>query len=316
MMSTATTMALGLDLATIILCCVAIGAGAGWLVDSAARIARRLGLSELVIGLTVVAIGTSAPEFAVTIGAAIKGYADLSLANVVGSNLFNLGFILGLCAAVRAIETTSGLVWRDGLLMVAVTALLLVPVSMLEVTRWQGAVMVLTLAAYLAYLAIRREPGVDTGRIEAATWRDGPWFVFGLAVVIGSSHFLVEAAVHAAGELGISEWLIGMTIVAAGTSIPELAVSMVALRKGHHGISAGNLIGSSLFNVLGVLGLAGLIRPLAIEPSALAGTVELLVITVLAVVMAATHRKLSRIEGVILILATALIWAYNLTKTG
>jgi cation:H+ antiporter len=303
------------DLVIIGICFAAVAAGAAWFVDAAARIAKRAGVSELVIGLTIVAIGTSAPEFAVTIGAAIKGYEDLSVANVVGSNLFNLGFILGLCAIVRPLQASRALIWRDGLLTIVVTALLLWPLRSMELARWQAGIMVLALVAYLAVLILKREPLQETGEIKPATWRDGPLLLLGIAVVIASQHFMVDSAVNIARVLGLSEWLIGVTIVAAGTSIPELATSFTALRKGFHGISAGNLIGSSLFNLLGVLGVAGLIRPLTVDSAAFSSGILMLVITVLAVVLSATGRRLSRPEGVVLVAAALGAWVYIIART-
>ncbi len=234
----------------VLLSVLALWWGAVWVVESAARIARRLGMSELVIGLTIVAIGTSSPEFAVTVGAALKGQGDISVGNVVGSNIFNLGFILGGVALVRAIATSRTMVVRDGGMLIATTLLLVFFFRDLSIVRWEGAILLTLLVAYVGFLLCQRKPveDVPTGEFH---WYEIPRLLAGLALVIGGGHFLVEAAVALARTFGVSEWAIGVTIVAAGTSAPEFATSLVAVIRGRHGISAGNLIGSDIFNLLG-----------------------------------------------------------------
>ncbi|MHC5020550.1 MAG: calcium/sodium antiporter [Planctomycetota bacterium] len=253
----------------LVVSCIAIAKGADWLVESAARMAKKFGISELVIGLTVVAFGTSAPEFAVSVGQALQDKPEIALGNVIGSNVFNLGFILGGCAAVRAIITTPTMVYRDGGLLVAATAFIAIAMYDGALDRWEGIVMMCALVAYLLYLWKKRAP-LDDEELpdEPASWIDPVLFVVGVTGVVGGAHFLVESAIFFAHEFGVSEWVISVTIVAAGTSLPEFATSMAAIIKGRYGISAGNLIGSDLFNLLGVLGLTAIIMP--IRPSAAA----------------------------------------------
>jgi len=292
----------------ILLSVLVLWGGAVWIVESAARIARRLGLSDLVIGLTVVAIGTSSPEFAVTVGAALKGQGAISVGNVIGSNIFNLGFILGGVAMVRAIATSRTMVMRDGGVLIAITLLLLLFFLDLHIARWEGMILLALLVLYIGSLLYFRE-AIEDAPLGEFRWYEVPRLLIGLALVIGGGHFMVEAAVALARMVGISEWAIGVTIVAAGTSAPEFATSLVAVLRGRHGISAGNLIGSDIFNLLGVLGLAATIRPMTVDPSVysslwmLAGMVVLVVIFLMR-----TGWSLSRWEGALLVLINLIRW--------
>ena len=301
------------NIIVILFSCLALALGASWLVDSAARLARRLGISELVIGLTIVAFGTSAPEFAVTISGALKGNPDISVGNIVGSNIFNIGFILGGCVLFAALKTRPSLVWRDCLLLLAVTVLLLLFLLNQTIDRWEGIVLFALLVGYLVFLFWKREPVMadDGPPIQSATWRDGPMLLLGLLLIIGGGYFLVDAAEKLAVIVGLSEWVIAVTVVAAGTSVPEFVISMIALIKKHHGISAGNLIGSNLFNTMGVLGLAGIIHPLAVENSALFSIGGLVVLTLVVLVFMRTGWKLTRREGIVLLLLSLGIWVGN-----
>ena len=297
----------------IVVCCGALWLGAVWLVDSAARIAKRLGISELVIGLTVVAFGTSAPEFAATIGAALYNIEGIPVGNVVGSNIFNIGFILGGCALVSTIQTKPALVWRDGMVLLVITVVLYFMLLGGRLARWEGLWLVLGLVGYVWYLFIKREVVIEEevpgGK---ASWRDGVFLVLGLGLIIGGGVFLVQSAEALALKFGMSNWVVGMTVVAAGTSLPEFAISLVAVLRKHHGISAGNLIGSNLFNTLGVLGVAGLLRPLAVESSALVSVLMLVGLTGLVVLFMRTKWRMERWEGAVLILIGLATWGYNL----
>ena len=297
-----------------------IGKGAHWVVESAARLAKRLGISELVIGLTVVALGTSAPEFAVTLIAAFKGQGDISVGNIVGSNIFNLGFILGGCALVRAIPTNPTLLWRDGSVLGATTLLLLALIGWnLRLDRYDGALLFILLCVYLGYLFKSRHviPGTEQelDRLTAggeginSLWYEGALLVAGLVCIVVGSHFLIGSATAVARAFGISEWVIGVTIVAAGTSAPEFATSLMGVLKGRYGISAGNVIGSDIFNMLGVLGLAGLIRPVDVDPMARVSLAALVGMVFLVLIFMRTGWRLSRLEGLALVaIATARWW--------
>ena len=302
----------------IFMSCLALWKGAAWLVDASSRIAKRMGISELVIGLTVVAFGTSAPEFAVTIGAALRGEMDISVATIIGSNIFNIGFILGGCAIVTTIRINRSIVWRDGLLLFVITAVLVGMLWDQTLSRPEGFILVATLVGYLLFLFWKRSvPLEEEISQEKATWKDGSLLMMGLGLILAGQYFLVDSAVQLAEMIGMSKWLIGLTIVAAGTSIPEFAISMIAIIKKHHGIAAGNLIGSNLFNTLGVLGLAGFIQPLETTQgsSLVISVIAQLALTFVVLIFLWTHSKLTRWEGVVLILLSLIIWGYNFTTT-
>ena len=307
-------MTIGLDLLIILACIVGLWRGAILVVESASRIARKMGLSDLIIGLTVVAIGTSAPEFAVTAVAAIEGQSDISVGNVVGSNIFNLGFILGGLAIFRGVATSRKLVFRDGGMLIGTTALLVIFLSDLSLTRLEGITLMAILVIYVGYLIYQRAESEEEIPEGSFTWWDVPRFLVGIAIVVASGHFFVEAASTLARLMGISEWVIGVTIVAIGTSAPEIATSLVALMRGQHGMSAGNLIGSDLFNLLGVLGLAAILQPMTVDAAARGSVFLLAGMVVLVVVMMRTGWRLSRLEGGILVLITAVRWVFDFMR--
>jgi len=289
--------------------------GADQLVESASKIAEKFGISDLVIGLTVVAFGTSAPEFAVTINAALKKQADISVGNIVGSNIFNLGFILGTVAIFKGIESTRKLVYRDGIFMISITFLLLFFFRDYHLARYEGLILMGLLAAYMIFLFIKKEPLEDEEIIHAeSTWKDALILPASIATVIAGGHFLVESSSLLARNAGISEWVIGVTIVAAGTSAPEMATSLAAVLKGKHGMSAGNLIGSDLFNILGVLGLAGTLNPMSINPNAYSSLFMLSGMVILVVIFLRTGWKLSRTEGIILVCIGVTRWVMDFMK--
>ncbi len=290
--------------------------GSEWVVDSAVRIAHRLRMSEAAIGLTIVAIGTSAPEFAVTINAAVRGLADISVSNVVGSNIFNLGFILGGCAAMRTIKTTPVIVWRDGLFLLTMSAVLVLFLSDLTLTPMEGLVLFCALIVYLIYLFMKKTPVGEKDSGEQATWRDIPLLILGIASLVGGGHILVWSATSLARGLGLSEWIIGVTIVAAGTSLPEFATSLMAAYKGQYGMSLGNLIGSDLYNLMGVLGLAGMLGPLRIDPAGLQSVYLLVGMVALVVVFMRTGFRVSRPEGLILIGISIIRWIFDFSSQG
>ena len=282
--------------------------GAVWVVESSSRIAKKLGLSELVIGLTVVAIATSAPEFAVTVSAALANKISISVGNVVGSNIFNLGVILGLVAIFGKIAISRTMLLRDGMLLVGTGILLIIFFYDLELSFWEGIFLAITLVIYI-FILIRQKESIDE-EVPAGEfkWFDIIRLIVGVAVIIASANYLVDSASELAIHFGVSEWMIGITIVAAGTSVPELATSIVALSKGRHGISIGNLIGSDLFNMLGVLGVASIIRPLAISQSEFFSIILLAVNLLILLVIMRTGWKISKLEGAILIVIALIRW--------
>lgn len=304
-----------LDAIIVIASILALWKGADWVVESASRIGKKFGMSDVVIGLTIVAFGTSAPEFAVTISAALHGQGDISVGNVVGSNIFNLGFVLGGVAVVRAIQTSHSLVFRDGIILIGITILLRIFVQDLRLTRIEGTILIVLLLSYMGYLLWKREAIHDEGVAGQATWFDGLQLLIGLALVVGGGHLLVDSASNLARIFGISEWAIGVTIVAAGTSAPELATSLVAVLKGRSGISIGNLVGSDIFNLLGVLGVATLLNPrMTVDPHAQISINILIAMVILVVVFMRTGWQVSRIEGASLIVINLIRWIADFNR--
>ncbi len=307
-----------------------IGKGAQQVVEAAARIAKRLRISELIVGLTLVAAATSLPELGVTLVAAFEGRPDISVGTIVGSNIFNLGFILGGIALIRPIPTTRMLVRRDGSALILATFLLLVLVaSDLRLDRVDGLILLAGMGLYLAIVvAVGRiqwlEPGlalalpgrgINSGdQLKALRALVG--LAFGIVLLAVGSHLLVNSAIPIARSFGVSHWVIGVTVVAAGTSVPEFATSLVGVLRGRYEISVGNVIGSDLFNLLGVLGIAGILHPQSVVPGARASLIALTAMVVLVVVFARTGWKLSRTEGLALVLFGLTRWFLDFAGRG
>jgi cation:H+ antiporter len=261
---------------------ISLVAGAELLVRGASRIASSLGISPLVVGLTVVAFGTSSPELAVSAGAAWSGQGDIAVGNAVGSNIFNVLFILGLSALIAPLAVAQQLVRLDVPLMIGCSALLLLLAADGSIDWLEGALLFAGIIAYTVFLVwqARRErnPDVVAEYAEAypvsgqKQWaRNISLIVAGLALLVVGAQWLVEAAVTFARYFGVSELVIGLTVVAAGTSLPEVAASVVAAVKGERDIAVGNVVGSNIYNILAVLGAAALAAPggLSVAPAVL-----------------------------------------------
>lgn len=298
--------------------------GADWIVESASKIARKYKVSDLVIGLTIVAAGTSAPEFLVTATAAFKGMSDISLSNVVGSNIFNLGFILGLMAMIKPLPTNRSLAMRDAPLLLATTALILGMAYFDMLDRSAGIMLLSILGGYIGYLIIHSKraakslsgviPEVDeeaTGEVTAKDWIK---LLVGFVGIALGGDFMVDSASEIARYFGVSNWVIGMTIVAAGTSLPELVTCFAASMKGRNEMLLGNLIGSDFFNFAGVLGLTCVLRPLEVSPEALPGLTVLVGMVALVLFFIRTGWKVSRLEGAILVALSLGRWAHDFMR--
>ena len=294
---------------TIVLVCVGVIAkGAAWLVDSASKIAKRFGISELVIGLTILALGTSAPEFAVSILAALKGVGNIAIGNIVGSNIFNLGFILGGTAIIHSLKTSRILIVRDGFFLLFGTFILLFFLWDLTLTKFEGGVLFSLLILYLGYLYVKREP-LETKQVMGKMDRWDPLMLIGgLAMVLIGAHFMVESAINLARYMGVSEWVIGATVIAAGTSAPEFATSLAAALRSRYGMSVGNLIGSDIFNLFGVLGVAGILNNIPVSLDARMHLVFLSLMVALVLVFMRTGWVVSRREGYILVMIGLVRW--------
>ena len=299
------------DIVILLVSIIVIGKGAVWLVDAAARVAKHFGISELVIGLTVVAFGTSAPEFGVTILAAIRGMGDISVGNIVGSNIFNLGFILGGTAIIHSLKTSRTVVFRDGIFLLFGGILLSVFLWDLTLSKIEGIILFTLLVLYLLYLYFNKET-IETEEPTHAMYRWDPILLFvGIGLVIVGSHFLVESAVSIARFMGVSDWVIGATIIAAGTSAPEFATSLTAAMKSRYGMSVGNLIGSDIFNLFGVLGIAGIMRNLSVGHDAHINLIILSFMIAVVLIFMRTGWVVSRKEGIILVMIGLLRWIYS-----
>ena len=298
----------------ILISLVLLWKGSDWFVERAVRIACWLGVSQLVIGLTIVAFGTSAPEFVVTISAAFNGQSDISISNVIGSNIYNLGFILGSVAMIQAVQADRKLVYRDGLILVVVSLVLVWFFLDLRLTRLEGALLLTGLIAYNIFLIRQKEP-VEMENCPTDSIRKDWLFLFlGLLLVIGGGNLLRLGAVGLARHLGVSDWVIGVTLIAGGTSAPEFATSLMAGFRGHHGISAGNLVGSCIFNVLGVLGIAGCLHPMRIASDATIHTLLMTGIVILSLIFFRTGWKMSRLEGAVMITVSFVLWFVILSR--
>lgn len=248
--------------------------GAELLVGGASRLAAAIGISPLIIGLTVVAFGTSSPELAVSVKAAYADQASIAVGNVVGSNIFNVLFILGLSAIVAPLIVSKQLIRLDVPLMIGASVLLLLLGLDGRLGRFDGILMFGSLLAYIWFLIVqgRKESAAEAESYEQ-TLPTGTWqwlqtvgkIVAGLGLLVLGSQWLVDSAVAFAHYLGVSELIIGLTVVAAGTSLPELMTSVVASLRGERDIAVGNVVGSNLFNILAVMGLASIVSPHGIE---------------------------------------------------
>lgn len=295
----------------LVVCFVVLTVAADLLVRGAGSLALRLGITPLVVGLTVVSFGTSAPELVVSLKAAWEGQGDISAGNVIGSNIFNIGMILGLAALISPLRVQLQLLRVDAPLMLLTSAVLVVMLLDRRVDRWEGAVLAAGIVAYLVYnvVAARQQhtAAVDSEFEEGVPHKTGsPWLdvlliVGGIALLTLSSRFLVSNAVMLARHLGVSEAVIGLTIIAAGTSLPELATSVVAACKKEADIAIGNIIGSNIFNVLAIVGISGLCIPYAAPGVKTSDLLVMLGFAVVLTPMLATGGRLKRWEGGLLL---------------
>jgi len=290
--------------------------GAEWLVGGASALALALRVPQILVGLTVVAYGTSMPEIVVGIEAAAGGHGEVAIGNVIGSNIANIGLILGVAALIKPAHVHGALRQRELPVLLASTAL--VPLLLIDdvVTRWEAAALVLVAVGYTAWM-IRAARGARTFKTakgearaqeEAAdvagaptsrgTARAALTAAAGLAVLLVGGSIFIDGAVSVARIIGMSDRLVGLTIVAVGTSLPELVTSVIAARRGHSDLAVGNVVGSNIFNVLLCLGIAGLAGPVGAPLGSIAvDLVALVVMTVVAAAFIRSERTITRIEG-------------------
>jgi len=304
---------------------IALIAGAEMLVRGASRLALSFGLSPLVVGLTVVAFGTSSPEMAVSAGAVLDGRNDIAVGNVVGSNIFNVLAILGLSAMIAPLVVHSQVIRQEVPIMLGASALLLVMSLDGVIGRTDAALLAALIVAYTGFLIVQARRGTQPvgAEFEAGMPAAGRWLsrvpvqlaliVVGLALLVLGSDWLVDSATAFARALGVSDLVIGLTIVAAGTSLPELATSALAALRGERDIAVGNVIGSCTFNVLGCLALAGLLSSggLAVAPAVVNFDVWVMIAAAFACVpVMVSGREIERWEGVLFVAYYAAYTAY------
>jgi len=292
--------------------------GADWFVDGAASIAAKLGIPQLVIGLTIVALGTSAPEAAVSLTAAFHGNADITIGNVVGSNILNILIILGLAAVICPMKVARLTTFVDIPVTIVITLLLLLLGYDGTVSRLDAGILLLFFIAYLSYLFAMTKKGLIVGESEeeGAKIQSVPkallFTVVGLALIIVGSSLAVDAASAIATMLGLSERFIGLTIVALGTSLPELFTSVAAAIKKNPDMAIGNIVGSNIFNILFIVGLSGLVIPVPFVSAFRFDTLIAAAAALLLLVLALPTKRLGRVAGIIMLVGYvayfAMIW--------
>lgn len=278
--------------------------GADWFVDGASGIAEKFKIPQLVIGLTIVAMGTSAPEAAVSISAALKGNADITIGNIVGSNILNILIILGLSAVITTLAVAKSTVHYELPFLIGITVLLAIQGLDGTINLLDGVVQLILFLAYLAYLLVmaKKNPEEPEKPKNMKLWKALLFTVVGLGLVVWGSDLAVDAATSIARILGLSERFIGLTIVALGTSLPELFTSVSAARKGNADIAIGNIVGSNIFNILFVIGLSSLIVPVPFASGFLFDTIIAVAAAVLLLLCCLKGRKLKRWHGIVMLL--------------
>ena len=278
--------------------------GADRLTDGAVAVAEKMKMPQIVIGLTIVAMGTSMPEFCVSLISALKGTSDLAVGNIVGSNIFNTLLIVGVSALVAPMSIMKTTVRKDIPFALVASALLLIMCLDGDISRIDAAILFVMFLIFM-YITLRgaKVQGTDVEEKEKksmATWLSVVWILVGLACLIGGSNLFVDGATAVATKLGVSEAVIGLTIVAGGTSLPELATSVVSARKGNSGIAIGNVLGSNVFNILAILGLTGVISPMTLKGITMTDLSMMVISIILIWLFSFTKYKIERWEGAIL----------------
>lgn len=278
--------------------------GADLFVDGSSSLAKILKIPSVIIGLTLVSMGTSAPEAAVSITAGFAGNSDLSLGNIIGSNIFNLLVVIGVCAVIYPVASHKDILGRDLWWNLGITAVLLLMIFDGTISRIDGMILLILLVCYLAIIvrsALKNRDDDDSLKILPVP-KSLLFIVLGLCAVILGGQLVVNNASIIARTLGMSNTLIGLTIVAIGTSLPELVTSIVAARKGNSGIALGNAVGSCIFNILFILGATSLLTPIHVVNELLIDTAILIAVCLLILTVAKTSKKTSRPEGIVCIL--------------
>ena len=283
--------------------------GADWFVDGASSIASRFGIPQLIIGLTIVAMGTSLPEAFVSITAALKSNAAITIGNVVGSNILNVGIILGITALIRPLHIQNSTIKYEMPFMMLVTLVLILQGINHTISRFDGIVMWLFFLGYLYYIFKMSKNQMEETEIK----KTNPLFIpLGLICLMVGSNFAVDAATNIAISLGVSQRFIGLTIVALGTSLPELVTSVTAARKGNADIAIGNIIGSNIFNILFVVGSSALITPVPFESHFIIDSFVAILIGLVLYLCTKKTRVLDKKTGILLLVTYSIYFIYLL----
>ena len=298
-------------------------AGGEALVRGAVSIANKMGVPVIMIGLTIVSLGTSAPEMVISILATLEGHPDIALGNVIGSNIANILLVLAVTALVYPVATDPEVTKRDGILMVLVSVLLLIFMMGGSITRIEGGIFLVILVAYLAQMFVRAKkqnaPEI-LEEFEEETSFQYAWPLAllllsgGLAALIGGANILVTGASDFARIFGVSEAVIGSTIVAVGTSAPELVTCVIAAYRKHSDIAVGNVVGSNLFNIVAILGVATVIMPMAVNPQFLKADIWIMLVSsTLLIPLMLSGKRISRAEGAVMLVWYLLYIGYQYT---
>ncbi len=295
--------------------------GADVFVSGASSVAKKFNISNLVIGLTVVAFGTSAPELAVSSVAAVNGQNAIAISNVVGSNIFNILVVLGVCSIIKPINVKSNILKNEIPMAIGISVLLFVLLfegfnftsGNFILSRIDSLILLIFFAAFMGYIfkstKSQKEEETDAEEIvEIPMLKSIIFIIGGLVAVVFGGNLVVENATLIAQSWGVSETVIGLTIVAIGTSLPELVTSVIACRKGSSDMAIGNVIGSNIFNILLILGISGTISPITVDILAVYDVLIVVIVTVIAYLVSRSGRKITRVEGIGMV---ALFVAYN-----
>ena len=290
--------------------------GADFFVDGSSSLARIMKVPSVIIGLSIVAMGTSAPEASVSVNAALAGSNDIAISNVIGSNLFNGLVVVGVCAFMAGFKTNPEILKRDMPLNIIVTAILCIMLLDRHINHIEGIILLISMAVYIAVMvisALKNRETADECKILSLP-KSLIFIIGGLIAVIFGGTLVVDNACLIAKDFGISENFIGLTIIAIGTSLPELVTSITATRKGDSGLALGNAIGSNLFNILFILGMSATICPLNVLSESIIDCIILLVSAVILYVFARTKKTMNRWEGIVCVFLYVGYTAYLLIR--
>ena len=290
--------------------------GDDFFVDGSSSLARIMKVPSVIIGLTIVAMGTSAPEASVSVNAALAGSNDIAISNVIGSNLFNGLVVVGVCAFMAGFKTNPEILKRDMPLNIIVTAILCIMLLDRHINHIEGIILLISMAVYIAVMvisALKNRETADECKILSLP-KSLIFIIGGLIAVIFGGTLVVDNACLIAKDFGVSENFIGLTIIAIGTSLPELVTSITATRKGDSGLALGNAIGSNLFNILFILGMSATICPLNVLSESIIDCIILLVSAVILYVFARTKKTMNRWEGIVCVFLYVGYTAYLLIR--